>query len=81
MLILTRKTGESIIVGDNIEIVVAEINKNSARIGIKAPKDLSIYRKEIYDKILKENEKAVNTDIDQNTFEQLNDLVMTRIGG
>jgi carbon storage regulator len=81
MLILTRKIGESIIVGDNVEIVIAEINKNSARVGIKAPRDLSIYRKEIYEKILKENKTAIDADLDQNTFDKLNNLVMNHVGG
>ncbi|MDD2650817.1 MAG: carbon storage regulator CsrA, partial [Candidatus Cloacimonetes bacterium] len=55
MLVLTRKQGESIRIGDDIEIVVTDINKGSARIGILAPKSMTIYRKEIYERILKEN--------------------------
>jgi len=81
MLILTRKIGESIIVGDNVEIILAEINKNSARIGIRAPKDVSIYRKEIYEKILKENENALDNDLDKSAFEKLNAMVINHVGG
>lgn len=58
MLVLTRKQGESIRIGDDIEIVITEINKGSARIGILAPKNTTIYRKEIYERILKENQTA-----------------------
>ncbi len=48
MLTLTRKVGESIRIGDNIEIVVKEIRRNHVRIGISAPKDVKIFREEVY---------------------------------
>jgi carbon storage regulator len=49
MLVLTRKTGESIHVGDDVEIVVEEIGHNQVRIGIDAPEEVPIYREEIYE--------------------------------
>lgn len=49
MLTLTRKVGESIRIGDNIEIVVKEIRRNQVRIGIIAPRDVPIYREEVYE--------------------------------
>ena len=49
MLTLTRKVGESIRIGDDIEIVVKEIRRNQVRIGIVAPRDVAIYREEVYD--------------------------------
>jgi carbon storage regulator len=55
MLILTRKTGESIIVGDNITIKIVEAGKNSVRIGIDAPKDITVLRQEVFDSIQQEN--------------------------
>lgn len=51
MLILTRRLGESITIGQNIKIVVIDINSNQVKIGIEAPRDIEIYREEIYDKI------------------------------
>jgi carbon storage regulator len=51
MLTLTRKVGESIRIGDDIEIVVKEIRRNQVRIGIIAPRDVAIYREEVYDAI------------------------------
>lgn len=52
MLILTRKTGEAIIIGDDIIITVLGTKKEQAKIGIEAPKDLSVHREEIYRRIL-----------------------------
>ncbi len=51
MLTLTRKVGESIRIGDDIEIVVKEIRRNQVRIGIVAPRSVPIYREEVYDTI------------------------------
>ncbi|QGU00430.1 Carbon storage regulator [Candidatus Syntrophocurvum alkaliphilum] len=58
MLVLSRKKGESIIVGDNIEISIIDIQGDSIKIGVNAPKDVKIYRKEIYDQIIQENIQA-----------------------
>ena len=49
MLTLTRKVGESIRIGDDIEIVVKEIRRNQVRIGIVAPREVPIYREEVYE--------------------------------
>jgi carbon storage regulator len=59
MLILTRRVGESLMINDDIEIMVMEIKGNQVRVGFKAPKNHVIHRKEIYDKIQEElsNEK------------------------
>lgn len=58
MLVLTRKKGQSIMVGDDVEISVVDINGDAVRIGIKAPKDVSIFRREIYEAIQEENIRA-----------------------
>lgn len=55
MLILTRKIGESILIGDNITIKVVETGKNSVRIGIDAPRDITVLRQEVFDAIQQEN--------------------------
>lgn len=72
MLILTRKIGESIIIGDDIEVVLAEISSSSARIGINAPREMAIYRKEIYERILKENQTAASAKIDDADLSKMN---------
>jgi len=55
MLVLTRKPGEGIIIGDDITIKIIEMKSGGVRIGIDAPKNTKIYRQEIYDRICQEN--------------------------
>lgn len=59
MLALTRKKGESIIVGDNIEVVVLGVTGEQVRLGIIAPKTISVHRKEIFEQIRNENKEAM----------------------
>ena len=58
MLILTRKPGESLYIGDDIKITIVEIKGHQIRVGIDAPRDFRIYREEIYLQILEENRQA-----------------------
>ena len=58
MLALTRKVGEQIVIGDNIVITVAGVKGESVRLTIEAPKEIKIYRKEIYEEIVAENKQA-----------------------
>lgn len=60
MLVLTRKMGEGIIIGDDISIKIVEIKGGTIRIGIDAPSDQKIYRQEVYDRIVAENQDAAN---------------------
>ncbi|HCW73375.1 MAG TPA: carbon storage regulator [Clostridiaceae bacterium] len=69
MLILSRKLGESIIIDDRIEVKVLEIVDGKIKIGIEAPKDVTIHRKEVYDEIKNENKKA--SDISKENFDKL----------
>lgn len=71
MLALTRKKGESLVVNNNIEITVLEIRGDQIKIGIQAPKEVPIYRKEVYAQIQKENEEASGVD----GLEVLNNLL------
>ena len=58
MLVLTRKVGESITIGENIEITVLEMKGDQVKIGIGAPKSVDIHRKEVYVSIQEENKRA-----------------------
>ncbi len=51
MLVLSRKTDESIIIGENIVVTVVEIRGDKVRLGVQAPKEVSVHRREIYDKV------------------------------
>lgn len=64
MLILTRKKDESIIINGNIEIKILEIEDGKVSIGIEAPKDVDIFRKELYESIQEENMKAAKVELD-----------------
>lgn len=58
MLVLTRKNGETIKIGDDIEITIVSAKSDQVKIGIKAPKNIEILRKEIYEQIQEENQQA-----------------------
>ena len=62
MLILTRSIGETLRVGDDVKIVVLEVKGNQVRIGVDAPKNVSVHREEIYNKIKAEKTKPANMD-------------------
>lgn len=61
MLVLTRKINEIIVINDNIEIIVVGIEDGKVKLGIKAPKEIDIHRKEVYELIQNENKKAANS--------------------
>ena len=71
MLALTRKKGEALVSNNNVEVTILEIRGDQVKIGISAPKDVPIYRKEVYLQIQKENEASINA----NSFEVLKNLV------
>jgi carbon storage regulator len=62
MLILTRKLGEQIAIGDDIRITVMEIKGSQAKLGIEAPRSIGVYRSEVYEKIVTENLISSATD-------------------
>ncbi|HID01889.1 MAG TPA: carbon storage regulator CsrA [Desulfobacterales bacterium] len=64
MLVLTRKAGEGIVIGDDVTIKVIEMKGGGVRIGIDAPKSKKIYRQEVYDRITEENKMASQWDMD-----------------
>jgi len=64
MLVLTRKSGDAIRLGDDIKVVVLEVRENQVKIGIEAPHELPVHREEIYLKIQEDNIRAASLPLD-----------------
>ena len=60
MLILTRKVGESVLIGDDISITVLSVRGNQVKLGVQAPKEVSVHREEIYQRILQSKDEQVD---------------------
>lgn len=71
MLALSRKANESIIIGKDVEITILEIKGEQVKIGISAPKNISVYRKELYLQIQEANKEAVASEVDVNAVQKL----------
>lgn len=65
MLVLSRQRDESIIVGDNVQITIVDIRGDKVRLGIEAPPDIPVHRKEVFDAIQRENRKAAGVSADE----------------
>ncbi len=75
MLALTRKKGESIMIADNIEIVVLGVSGEQVKLGVLAPREVSVHRKEIYEQIKEENREAALKIKTNLNISELNDLL------
>jgi carbon storage regulator len=62
MLILTRRVGESLMIGDNVNVTVLGIKGNQVRLGVNAPKEVSVHREEIYQRIQREHTDVKSSD-------------------
>lgn len=76
MLVLSRKLGEGIVIGDDIILKVVEVKGGNVRLGIDAPKDTKIYRKEIYEQITQQNQAAATWSIDD--LDAISSLISTQ---
>ncbi len=63
MLVLARRMNQSIMIGEDIEIIIVDIKGDQVKIGIKAPRNVTVHRAEVHQEILDENKKAINTQV------------------
>ena len=75
MLVLARRTNQSIMIGDDVEIVVVDIKGDQVKLGVKAPKEISVFRQEIYQEIQEENKKAASNSIKPSELGKLKDIL------
>lgn len=78
MLVLGRKLNESLMIGDDVEIIIAEIKGDQVKLGIKAPRQIKVYRKEIYEEIQSENIKAARTGMKPSDLQGLENLIIKK---
>ena len=61
MLVLTRRKGEALVLGDDVEITVLEVSRHQVKLGVQAPRSVPVYRKEIYEKVRDANRAAASS--------------------
>ena len=76
MLVLARKVGEKIILNDDIEIIVLDSNQNTVRIGVNAPKNVTVYREELYREI--KNANISSKEVTEKSVKELHELIKDR---
>ena len=67
MLILTRRVGETLVIGDDVTVTVLGVRGNQVRLGVNAPKDVAVHREEIYQRIQNEKDSVNSTENDENS--------------
>ncbi|HVT27589.1 MAG TPA: carbon storage regulator CsrA [Lacipirellulaceae bacterium] len=65
MLVLSRQRDESIIIGDNIVVTIVDVRGDKVRLGIEAPREVSVHRREVYEAIQRENQQASKIQVDE----------------
>ena len=66
MLILTRRVGETLVIGDDVTVTVLGVRGNQVRLGVNAPKDIAVHREEIYQRIQNEKTGEISSESDEN---------------
>ena len=65
MLVLSRQRDESIVIGDNIVVTIVDVRGDKVRLGIEAPREISVHRREVYDAIQRENQQAAQIRLEE----------------
>jgi carbon storage regulator len=65
MLVLSRQRDESIVIGDNVVVTIVDVRGDKVRLGIEAPREISVHRREVYDAIQRENQQAAQIKLDE----------------
>jgi carbon storage regulator len=65
MLVLSRQRDESIVIGDNIVVTIVDVRGDKVRLGIEAPREVTVHRREVYDAIQRENQQAARIRLDE----------------
>ena len=65
MLVITRRKDESLLIGDDIEIKIVKVEDGSVRLAISAPRDITILRKEVFERVKEENKEAISGNLDK----------------
>lgn len=80
MLILTRRAGETLMIGDDVSITVLGVKGNQVRIGVNAPKTVSVHREEIYQRIQREKTQQAGGDVEFNDEDNLGNQISPQNG-
>lgn len=76
MLILSRKVNEKISIGENITLTIIDVRGDQVKVGVEAPKDVKVFRQEVFDAIQKENKEAASTsDVTKTQLSALNKII------
>lgn len=78
MLVLSRREDESIIINDNIEIKIIDLRSDQVKIGIIAPRDVKVYRREVYEEIQQENASAARATIATSSVDALRNMMSSK---
>ncbi len=79
MLVLARRMNQSIIIGEDIEIIIVDIKGDQVKIGIKAPRNVTVHRAEVHQEIQEENKKALNPQVKLEDLGKLGDIFKKKL--
>ena len=79
MLILTRRVGETVVIGNDVDVTVLGVKGNQVRLGVKAPKEITVHREEIYQRICREQQNGNGAAVNGHAEKPINGMVQTTL--